>query len=600
MESPRDKFAVLKDIFGYDRFRPGQETVVDALIGGRNVLAVMPTGAGKSLCYQVPALARGGLSIVVSPLVALMQDQVAALKLAGVPAEAINSAQDRPTNVAIWRRVAAGEVPILYLAPERLMTDRMISALKKLDVRLIAIDEAHCISQWGPAFRPEYELLSELKHAFPGVPIAAMTATADSATRDDIADKMFSGNCERVVTGFDRPNIQLGVELKRDWKRQLLDFLKRHEGESGIVYCLSRRKTDETAAYLNQQGIPAVAYHAGMEKDDRAASHERFINDPAVVVVATIAFGMGIDKPDVRFVFHTDIPGSVEAYYQEIGRAGRDGQPSEVCMLYGLDDIRMRRMFIDDEDSDDDRKNREHKRLDALIAYCEAPECRRRALLSYFGDHTEPCGNCDVCLNPVELVDGTEEARLALSTVALTGQRFGAAHVVDILRGAKTERLSSFGHDTLQTHGKGAHLSKEAWRSIIRQLVAAGYMNIDIQGYGGLKLTPAARPMLDGDGSFRYRPDISKPKSKSGSKATRALTQDLSTDQETMLNRLKDLRRQLAADKGVPPYLIFADRSLIDMAIRQPANRTEFAAVHGVGEAKLRDLADPFLEAING
>jgi ATP-dependent DNA helicase RecQ len=337
-----------------------------------------------------------------------------------------------------------------------------------------------------------------------------------------------------------------------------------------------------------------------MEKDDRAASHERFINDPAVVVVATIAFGMGIDKPDVRFVFHTDIPGSVEAYYQEIGRAGRDGQPSEVCMLYGLDDIRMRRMFIDDEDSDDDRKNREHKRLDALIAYCEAPECRRRALLSYFGDHTEPCGNCDVCLNPVELVDGTEEARLALSTVALTGQRFGAAHVVDILRGAKTERLSSFGHDTLQTHGKGAHLSKEAWRSIIRQLVAAGYMNIDIQGYGGLKLTPAARPMLDGDGSFRYRPDISKPKSKSGSKATRALTQDLSTDQETMLNRLKDLRRQLAADKGVPPYLIFADRSLIDMAIRQPANRTEFAAVHGVGEAKLRDLADPFLEAING
>lgn len=600
MESPRDKFAVLKDIFGYDRFRPGQETVVDALIGGRNVLAVMPTGAGKSLCYQVPALARGGLSIVVSPLVALMQDQVAALKLAGVPAEAINSAQDRPTNVAIWRRVAAGEVPILYLAPERLMTDRMISALKKLDVRLIAIDEAHCISQWGPAFRPEYELLSELKHAFPGVPIAAMTATADSATRDDIADKMFSGNCERVVTGFDRPNIQLGVELKRDWKRQLLDFLKRHEGESGIVYCLSRRKTDETTAYLNQQGIPAVAYHAGMDKDERAASHERFINDPAVVVVATIAFGMGIDKPDVRFVFHTDIPGSVEAYYQEIGRAGRDGQPSEVCMLYGLDDIRMRRMFIDDEDSDDDRKNREHKRLDALIAYCEAPECRRRALLSYFGDHTEPCGNCDVCLNPVELIDGTEEARLALSTVALTGQRFGAAHVVDILRGAKTERLSSFGHDTLQTHGKGAHLSKEAWRSIIRQLVAAGYMNIDIQGYGGLKLTPAARPMLDGDGNFRYRPDISKPKSKSGSKATRALTQDLSTEQETMLNRLKDLRRQLAADKGVPPYLIFADRSLIDMAIRQPANRTEFAAVHGVGEAKLRDLADPFLEAING
>jgi ATP-dependent DNA helicase RecQ len=601
MDSFRDKQTVLREVFGYDRFRPGQETVVDALIDGRNVLAVMPTGAGKSICYQVPALVRGGLAVVVSPLVALMQDQVAALQLAGVPAEAIHSGQDRPTNVAIWRRVAAGDVPILYLAPERLMTERMLAALSRLDVRLFAIDEAHCISQWGPAFRPEYEALSQLKDIFPGVPIAAMTATADAATRDDIAAKLFAGNAERVVTGFNRPNITLAVEPKRDMKRQLLEFLKRHEGESGIVYCLSRRKTDETAAFLNAEGIPAVAYHAGMEKQDRSASHERFINDPATVVVATIAFGMGIDKPDVRFVFHTDIPGSVEAYYQEIGRAGRDGEPSEVCMLYGLDDIRMRRMFIDQEDSDDERKRREHQRLDALIAYCEAPECRRRALLAYFGEESGSCGNCDVCLNPVALEDGTEEARLALSTVALTGQRFGAAHIVEILRGAKTERLAEFGHDDLKTWGKGAMHSKEAWRSIIRQLVAAGYLTIDIQAYGGLRLTSQARPLMEGDGTFRYRPDISKPKGKSAAaRKTAAIAQDLSADENDMLAKLKELRRRLASDKGVPPYLIFADRSLVDMAVKKPVNREEFANVHGVGEAKLRDLADPFLAAING
>lgn len=601
MDSFRDKHAVLKEVFGYDRFRPGQETVVDALIEGRNALAVMPTGAGKSICYQVPALVRGGLTIIVSPLVALMQDQVAALQLAGIPAKAIHSGQDRPTNVAIWRRVAAGEVPILYLAPERLMTERMLSALSKLDVRLFAIDEAHCISQWGPAFRPEYEALSQLRGLFPGVPIAAMTATADSATRDDIANKLFAGKCDREVTGFNRPNIQLAVEPKRDWKRQLLAFLQRHEGESGIVYCLSRRKTDETAAYLNAEGIPAVAYHAGMDKGDRNASHARFINDPATVVVATIAFGMGIDKPDVRFVFHTDIPGSVEAYYQEIGRAGRDGEPAEVCMLYGLDDIRMRRMFIDQEDSEEERKRREHQRLDALIAYCEAPECRRRALLAYFGEESDACGNCDVCLNPVALEDGTVEARMALSTVALTGQRFGAAHIVEILRGAKTERLAEYGHDQLKTWGKGAHQAKEAWRSILRQLVAAGYLTIDIQAYGGLKLTPAAKPLLDGEGSFRYRPDISKPKGKTASaRKTAAAAQDLDDSQNEMLARLKDLRRRLASDKGVPPYLIFADRSLVDMAVKKPANREEFASVHGVGEAKLRDLADPFLAAING
>ena len=391
VDSNLHKHHILKDVFGFDAFRQGQEAVVDAVLGGEDVLAVMPTGAGKSLCFQVPGLALGGLTVVVSPLVALMQDQVMALKLAGVAADSINSAASRADNVTVWQRVAAGETRLLYMAPERLMTKRMLDALSRLPVTLFAIDEAHCISQWGPAFRPEYEMLGELKVRFSGVPIAAFTATADEITRKDIADKLFSGEGRIFVSGCDRPNIYLSVEIKDQWKRQLVGFLHNREGECGIIYCLSRKKTEETAAYLNDHGFDALPYHAGMDAEMRAANQNRFLAERGIIIVATIAFGMGIDKADVRFVFHTVIPASIEAYYQEIGRAGRDGRAAEARMLFGLGDMRMRRMFIEDEDSDMERKRREHKRLDALIAYCESPACRRRVLLTHFGEQPEPC-----------------------------------------------------------------------------------------------------------------------------------------------------------------------------------------------------------------
>ena len=372
---------VVWEVFGFEAFRPGQEAVIEALLAGRNALAVMPTGSGKSLCFQVPALVMDGLTVVVSPLVALMRDQVAALRLAGVAADGIHSGNDREENLAAWRRASAGTTRLLYMAPERLMTEPMLAALKRLPVTLFAIDEAHCISQWGPAFRPEYADLCRLRTLFPGVPLAALTATADEVTRDDIVDKLFGGAVEQFVLGFDRPNIRLAVEMKRDWKGQLRDFVARHDGESGIVYCLSRRKTEEAAALLAADGVRVLPYHAGMGAADREAHQNLFMTEPGVVIVATIAFGMGIDKADVRYVFHADLPGSVEAYYQEIGRAGRDGAPAEAHMLYGLADIRMRRQFIEDEDAGADRKRREHKRLDALLGYCEAPACRRAALL---------------------------------------------------------------------------------------------------------------------------------------------------------------------------------------------------------------------------
>ena len=377
---------VLSDVFGFEAFRPGQEAVIEALLGGRNVLAVMPTGSGKSLCFQVPALVGDGLTVVVSPLVALMRDQVVALELAGVAAAGIHSGNERARNVAAWRHAASGATRLLYMAPERLMTERMLAALSRLPVALFAIDEAHCISQWGPAFRPEYAELCRLRERFPGVPIAALTATADEVTREDIAAKLFGGEVEQFVLGFDRPNITLAVEVKRDWKRQLQGFIARHEGESGIVYCLSRKKTEETAALLAASGVRALAYHAGMDTEAREEHQNVFMTEPGVVIVATIAFGMGIDKADVRYVFHADLPGSVEAYYQEIGRAGRDGARAEAHMLYGLADIRMRRQFIEDEDAGEERRRREHKRLDALLGYCEAPACRRVTLLEYFGE----------------------------------------------------------------------------------------------------------------------------------------------------------------------------------------------------------------------
>ncbi len=594
---------MLREVFGFEGFRPGQEAVIEALLHGRHALTVMPTGSGKSLCFQIPALVMDGLTVVVSPLIALMQDQVSALRLAGVAADCINSANDRGANVAAWRRAAEGRTRLLYMAPERLMTERMLAALARLPVRLFAIDEAHCISQWGPAFRPEYEDLCRLRELFPGIPIAALTATADEVTRNDIVDKLFGGRAEQFVLGFDRPNIKLAVEMKRDWKRQLGNFIARHEGESGIVYCLSRRKTEETAAMLAANGVRALPYHAGMEKEEREAHQNIFMTEPGVVIVATIAFGMGIDKADVRYVFHTDLPGSVEAYYQEIGRAGRDGAPAEAHMLYGLDDIRMRRQFIEDEDAGPERKRREHKRLDALLGYCEAPACRRVALLEYFGERIGPCGNCDVCLDPSERVDGTEDARKILSAAYRSGQRFGAAHLIDILRGTGTDKIARFGHDRIPTFGVGAERGKNEWRSLIRQMVATGFLRIDIGGYGGIGITEKGLGLLRGDGEFLYREDtvIARTPGKARSSGTArgdAGEPGLIGGDAALLGALKSLRLEIARERGVPAYIVFPDRTLIDMARRRPRTEAEFAEVNGVGAAKLKEFAVPFLAAI--
>ncbi|ANT48876.1 DNA helicase RecQ [Mesorhizobium amorphae] len=596
LEGRDPKRRVLKDVFGFDDFRPGQAAVTEALLAGRHVLAVMPTGAGKSLCYQVPALVLGGLTIVVSPLVALMQDQVAALRLAGVAADTINSSFDREANVAAWRRVAAGQTRLLYLAPERLMTDRMLEALARLDISLIAIDEAHCISQWGPAFRREYEELSRLRDIFPKVPIIALTATADEATRTDIEARLFAGRVETLVLGFDRPNIKLGIEPKQDSKRQLLDFVRRHAGRSGIVYCLSRKKTEDVAAFLEKNGVTALAYHAGMSKDAREANQNAFMTSPGVVMVATIAFGMGIDKPDVAYVFHTDLPGSLEAYYQEIGRAGRDGRPAEARMLFGLGDIRMRRLFIEDEATPAEHKRRSHGRLDTLIGYCETAECRRQVLLGYFGEEASSCGNCDNCLDQVPRADGAAEARFILAAIAETGERFGAAHVIDVLLRHETEKILARSHHRLASFGSGVAHKKDFWLSLIRQLAAGGFLMPDPGGHGGLAIAEKGQALGRGEIPFLYRVETRLRRGKMRSAQGAAM--DTEGLDASLLAALKTLRLRLAKERQVPAYVIFSDRTLIDMAARCPSDLDAFAEVNGVGAAKLKEFGEIFLGAI--
>jgi ATP-dependent DNA helicase RecQ len=589
-------YKILRDVFGYDDFRPGQEPVVDALMAGEHVLAVMPTGAGKSLCYQVPALARGGLAIVVSPLVALMLDQVAALKLAGVKADTINSAADRETNVAIWQKVAAGDVNLLYLSPERLMTERMIGALQRLSPTLFAVDEVHCMSQWGASFRPEYDMLQTLREHFPDTPIGAFTATADEVTRRDITKKLFGGQVKEFVAGFDRPNIRLSVKPKSNTSKQLLDFLADRKGESGIVYCLSRRSVEETATLLQQKGYSAVAYHAGLSPAARSHAQDRFMTDKGVIVVATIAFGMGIDKPDVRYVFHADLPGTLDAYYQEIGRAGRDGEEADAHMLFGLQDIIMRRKFIDQEGGGPERTRREHKRMDALVSYCEAGDCRRQTLLGYFGEFSDPCGNCDVCLDPADRVDGTAEAKLIFNAIHDTGDRFGSVHVVDVLTGKATDRAIQLGHDRTPAFGSGKDRSRADWQSFIRQLVGAGFLSVDVAGFGGICLSAKGHDLERGETAFRYRPDLVRGSKKAARRATQPPVKDNRAD--ALLTRLKALRMRLAKSRGVAAYIIFSDKTLIDMANRVPLTRWDMGEVQGVGAAKLEQLGHVFLAEI--
>ncbi|RXF73601.1 DNA helicase RecQ [Hansschlegelia zhihuaiae] len=588
---------VLKQAFGFDAFRPGQEQVIDALLSGRDVLAVMPTGAGKSLCYQAPALVMGGLALVVSPLIALMEDQVAGLRLDGVAAEAIHSGRTREQNVASWRRVASGEARILYLAPERLMTERMLAALARMPVSLIAIDEAHCVSQWGHSFRAEYLTLGRAREALPKARMIALTATADQSTRDDILAKLFDGRAEAFVAGFDRPNISIAVAEKRDAGTMIERFVLARKGMSGVVYRISRKKVDETAARLRAAGVHALAYHAGMEAAERASAQETFLAEPGVVMVATVAFGMGIDKSDVRYVVHGDVPGSLEAYYQEIGRAGRDGDPAEALMLYGLEDIRTRRRFIDEQDSVAERKRVESRRLDALVGFCETSSCRRQALLAYFGEASRPCGNCDVCLDPPEVVDGTEEARLLLSLVAATGQRFGAAHITALAVGHLSDTVQARGHDRLPAFGRGADRPAAEWRAILRQLVACHALEVDVGAYGGLALTEKGERILTGE----ERALIAKPRPKRRAERRRMAAEpvDHPDVDGALLARLKALRRDLAVARSVPAYVVFADRTLIEMAATRPRTPQELARVKGVGAAKLEAFGEAFLSVLN-
>jgi len=587
---------LLESVFGFPAFRPGQKEIVDRLLKGTNTLSVMPTGAGKSICYQLPALIAEHLTVVISPLVALMDDQVAGLRANGVEAACIHSNRSREDNVADWRRVQDGSIKLLYLSPERLMTERMLSALQGLDPAMFVVDEAHCISKWGFSFRPEYEALSSLRERFPKATLSAFTATADTATRQDIASKLFGGKGDIVVRGFDRPNLRLAVAPKTDRNKQLLDFVEPRQGDSGIVYCLSRKLTEETAKLLCGKGYKALPYHAGLPQEVRRENQETFMAEDGVIMVATIAFGMGIDKPDIRYVFHMNLPGSVEAYYQEIGRAGRDGKPADVHMLYGLDDIRMRRQFIAQDDGNEDHKRREHKRLDSLLAYGEAISCRRVALLTYFGENTQACGNCDICIDPPTLIDGTKEAQMLLTAVARTGQVFGAAHIVDVLRGSASEKILARGHDSLPVYGAGKERPKNFWTAFIRQVVASGYLSIDVEGYGGLQLTEKAEPLLKGEQGYEYR-DIPRTKA-TGSKKARAAVAALDDADAELLAGLKALRRELAQERKVPAYVIFSDATLHDMCVMKPNDLETLALVNGVGPKKLKDFGGMFLQAL--
>lgn len=588
----------LKSVFGFSSFRSGQEEIIDRLLNGTHTLCVMPTGSGKSLCYQLPALILDRITVVVSPLVALMDDQVAGLRANGINAACIHSNRSRAENVEDWFRVRDGTVKLLYLSPERLMTERMLAQLEKLDPAMFVVDEAHCISKWGVSFRPEYEALSALNDRFPNATLAAFTATADIATRRDIATKLFRGSGDTVVYGFDRPNLWLGVAAKTNWHQQLLDFLEPRRDRAGIVYCLSRRLTEEVAAFLSERGYRALPYHAGLAAEVRKENQEIFMAEDGVVMAATIAFGMGIDKPDVRFVFHLNLPASMEAYYQEIGRAGRDGNPAEVQLLYGLDDIRMRRQFITQDGEDDGHKNREHKRLDSLLAYCEATQCRRVSLLTYFGDKSEPCGNCDVCLDPPKVIDGTTDAKMLLSVIMDTGERFGTGHIVDVLRGAATERIQTRHHDRLTAFGAGRDRSKTYWLAFIRQAVAGGYLWIDIEHFGGLRLTERGQAVR-GDGERFYFREI--PKSKKAEKTSRGGRSASGVAQEFDANlfaHLKALRRELARARNVPAYAIFSDATLQHMSHLCPKTPDDFVQVSGVGPKKLKDFGPTFLDAI--
>ena len=591
-------------VFGYTQFRGPQEDIVEHVAAGGDALVLMPTGGGKSLCYQIPALLRPGVAIVVSPLIALMQDQVSALKEVGAAADFLNSSLSFDRAMEIERSMIAGALDLLYVAPERLVTPRFLDLLDHLheagQLALFAIDEAHCVSQWGHDFRPEYLQLSILQERYPHIPRIALTATADAQTRREIAERLCLVDAREFVSSFDRPNIRYTIVPKDNPRSQLLAFLREHTGEAGIIYCSSRKKVDETAAALAEKGISALAYHAGMGAEERSINQDRFLREDGIVMVATIAFGMGIDKPDVRFVAHLDLPRSIEGYYQETGRAGRDGLPAEAWMAYSVADLVQQRRFIDQGEASDEVKRVATAKLDALLGLCETTGCRRQRLLGYFDEDSEPCGNCDTCLHPPEVRDATDSAKKALSCVFRTGSRFGAAHVVDVLIGKATDNVKKWQHDQVSTFGIGTELDDKGWRTLIRQLVAHGALAVDHERYGALTLTESARPILRGEAGFTMRVDTT-PTKKGRNIGTGRKTDswpEATGEEAVLLDRLRAWRSATAKERNVPAYVIFHDATLRDIARQRPDSIEGLGTISGVGDRKLEAYGEDILELL--
>ncbi|WP_215731170.1 DNA helicase RecQ [Rhodovulum kholense] len=587
--------ALLQSIFGFDAFRPGQQDIVEAVASGRNTLAIMPTGGGKSLCFQLPALLRDGVTVVISPLIALMRDQVRGLTEAGVPAGALTSGNTDEETRAVFDALEAGRLKLLYMAPERLASGGTANMLRRIGVGLIAVDEAHCVSQWGHDFRPDYLRIGELRRAL-NVPLAAFTATADAETRAEIVTRLFDGEApETFLRGFDRPNIRLAFSPKDQPRRQILAYAAARKGQSGIVYCATRAKTESLAAALEQAGHSACSYHGGMEAQDRRAVEARFQTEDGLIVVATVAFGMGIDKPDIRWVAHADLPKSIEAYYQEIGRAGRDGAPAETLTLYGPDDIRLRRTQIDESPAPPERRAADHARLNALLGLAEALDCRRQTLLGYFGEEAAPCGHCDLCDSPPERFDATEAVRKALSAMLRTGEYFGTGHLIDILTGADTAKIRERGHDKLPTYGVGREFDKRGWQAVFRQMMGRDLVRPDPERHGALRMMDPARPILKGEATIELRRDTI-----AAAAARPAVRMLVSEEDAPLLSALKAKRRALAEAAGVPAYIIFTDRTLIEMAETRPASLDAMARVSGVGATKLERYGADFLKVVTG